>query len=368
MKDIYAERLLARIMGWDDARVQAEQRRLQLLARYKYDEYQRFRPGRRFIESLALWLRQFHTKQEREIAYEFVNNRLVFLSLREFTHLVQMVYPDVIVPEIIDQVSQSSGIPNHKIAAICHHSEFTELQQRSLFLGLSDGAHTDELRRFNPIISNEQIWHAYELSDEKAKDMHAELNKRMKQKGQTFRLIWLLDDFSASGRSYILFDEKEKRYKGKITKVYDKLLGDNNIAKVIDKDAYQVYVVLYVATEKARKYIDENARKYAETKGFRPPIIKVVQCLGDAVSLSDTNSRDAGFISLVDKDEYYDPEAHDDHTKKGGTKDIKRGFAACMLPVVLPHNTPNNSVYLLWGSEHHCVTGLFPRVTRHREF
>ena len=29
---------------------------LQLLADYKYDHYQRFGPGRRFIESLALWL------------------------------------------------------------------------------------------------------------------------------------------------------------------------------------------------------------------------------------------------------------------------------------------------------------------------
>lgn len=368
MKDIYAERLLAQIMGWDEAHVQAEQRRLQLLARYKYDEYQRFRPGRRFIESLALWLRQFRSKSEREAAYEFVINRLVFLSRQELTHLVQMTYPDIIVPEIIDHVSNTCGIPNHRMAEICRHDEFLKLQRRSLFLGLSDGARTDELRRFNPVISNEQIWHAYELSKEKAAGMHKELNKSVKQQNQTFRLIWLLDDFSGSGRSYIRFDDDERCFKGKITKVYEKLLSDSEIAKIIDIEAYQVYVILYVATAKAKQHIEEFSKKFTKEKGFREPIIKVVQCLEDAVSLSGSNPLDKAFLELVDKDEYYDPAAHDDNTKKGGTDDVKRGFANCALPVALAHNTPNNSVYLLWGPEQLSTKGLFPRVTRHKEF
>lgn len=368
MKDIYAERLLAQIMEWDAAQVQAERRRLQLLAQYKYDEYQRFRPGRRFIESLALWLRQFKSKAERHAAYEFVTNRLIFLSRRELTHLVQMVYPDVIRPEIIDHVSRTTNIPNHQVAKICRHQEFLNLQMRSLFLGLSDGARTDELRRFNPVIANEQIWHAYELSDEKAAEMHKDLNERMKQQDQTFRLVWLLDDFSGSGRSYIRLDDDGKTYKGKIKKVYDKLLGDKECSKIIDSEGYQVYVVLYVATAKAKQHIEEYATAFTKEAEFRAPIVKVIHYLEDAVSLNNADPLDKAFLTLVDKDDYYDPTAHDDNTKKGGTTNVKRGFAACALPLVLSHNTPNNSVFLLWGSEQHSMTGLFPRVTRHKEF
>jgi hypothetical protein len=53
------------------------------LARYKYDEYQQYAPGRRFIESLALWLRQLQSEAERRTAYEFVRRRLIFVSTAE---------------------------------------------------------------------------------------------------------------------------------------------------------------------------------------------------------------------------------------------------------------------------------------------
>jgi hypothetical protein len=47
-------------MGWTDPEViGAQVPALQLLADYKYDSYQRFGPGKRFVESLALWLKQF---------------------------------------------------------------------------------------------------------------------------------------------------------------------------------------------------------------------------------------------------------------------------------------------------------------------
>jgi len=59
LKDELAEALLARVMGWDQQKVAQERAVLQDMARYKYDEYHQFAPGQRFIESLALWLRQF---------------------------------------------------------------------------------------------------------------------------------------------------------------------------------------------------------------------------------------------------------------------------------------------------------------------
>jgi hypothetical protein len=68
MRDELAEALLAKVMNWSDEEKARERPVLQDLARYKYDEYQQYAPGRRFIESLALWLRQFETIDERRTA------------------------------------------------------------------------------------------------------------------------------------------------------------------------------------------------------------------------------------------------------------------------------------------------------------
>ena len=76
MRKDLAETLLASIMGWSDASKATERARLESFASYKFDQYQQFSPGRRFIESLALWLGQFDAGDERQVAYDFVRNRL----------------------------------------------------------------------------------------------------------------------------------------------------------------------------------------------------------------------------------------------------------------------------------------------------
>ena len=74
MKDSLAEALLGQVMGWDgtDMTTSNTLLSLQMLSSQKYDDYERFRPGRKFIESLALWLRQFPTVDERRTALTFV--------------------------------------------------------------------------------------------------------------------------------------------------------------------------------------------------------------------------------------------------------------------------------------------------------
>ena len=64
-------------------------------------------------------------------------------------------------------------------------------------------------------------------------------------------------------------------------------------------------------------------------------------------------------------DDYYDNSIEDEHTEKGGSG-LKYGFANCGLPLILSHNTPNNSLALLWA-ETDQVRALFPRVTRHKK-
>ena len=207
MHDHNAAQLLAKVMDWRDLDAPPLfLPTLQLLADYKYDHYQRFGPGRRFVESLALWLDQF-IPEDREAALELVTRRLVYFSDAEFTHLVSTAYPDLIVQERMRLVAEEHDISAHLVGQIARHPRFNELRLKSLYLGLSDGARTNELRRASGgEITNEQIWQAYELSDEKADDMLKELKSSLTDSGfhleqPRFNLIWLLDDFSGSGNT-----------------------------------------------------------------------------------------------------------------------------------------------------------------------
>lgn len=370
MQEENAAKLLAHVMNWGDdlGGVSEALHPLQLLAEYKYDHYQRFAPGKRFIESLALWINQFD-QADREHALAFVQRWLVFFSDEEMSHLVGTAYPDLIVQERMRLVAEEFDIGLHHVIEISRHQRFTDLRLKSLYLGLSDGARTDELRRASDgEISNEQIWQAYELGEEKAEDMIKELKKALLKTGKDlkhplFNLIWLLDDFSGSGNTYIRFDSESNGFKGKVPKIYDRLTkGD-----LVDPQHYEVFLLLYVATRQAIDHIEYWAERFTSEKGYKPLQVRVLCTIEPENSLG--KSPDEGIKALLSNDKYNDPQAADEHFRKGGTDDPKLGFAGCALPLVLSHNTPNNSVFILWGPEHpEKFFGLFPRVSRHREF
>lgn len=368
MRDENAQQLLAEVMGWqDEATVTQNVPNLLLLADYKYDHYQRFAPGKRFIESLALWLNQFD-EGDRATALEFVIKRLVYFSDNELSHLVQTAYPDLIAQERLRLVAEEQNIPQHKVGEISRHRRFRELALKSLYLGLSDGARTNELRRASSgEISNEQIWHAYELGREKEIDMTDELSSSLKLNGfeesnSKFNLIWLLDDFSGSGNTYIRFDEQTSEYKGKIKKVYEQFNGGN----LIDTSHYEVFLLLYVATRQAIDHIEYWAERFTAERGYKSLQIRALCTIEKSASVNAQT--DAALIAVLQNQKYVDSRAADKHFKVGGTDEPTWGFGGCRLPVVLSHNTPNNSLYILWGPEIWNFPGLFPRVSRHREF
>lgn len=368
MRDENAQQLLARVMGWDNsAQVLQYVPVLQLLADYKYDSYQRFGPGKRFIESLALWLDQF-ALEDRQVALRLVIQRLIYFSDRELAHIVEMAYPDVVVQERIQLVAEELGIPDHQVQRIAEHRRFRELQHKSLYLGLSDGARTNELRRSSSgEIGNEQIWQAYELGDDKATDMLEELQRSLRSaqlphEDPKFTHVWLLDDFSGSGNTYIRRDPGSGKFKGKIKKIYERLShGD-----LVDPAHYEVYLLLYIATRQAIDHIEYWSERFAAEHGFKPLKVRVICPIERSAAL--TNDPIPGLMKLIEAADYYDDRASDRHMAVGGTTDGRKGFANCALPLVLSHNTPNNSIYLLWGPENFKFSGLFPRVSRHKEF
>jgi hypothetical protein len=64
------------------------------------------------------------------------------------------------------------------------------------------------------------------------------------------------------------------------------------------------------------------------------------------MDLPVNRARVGDFMSLIDK--YYNPVIETSHTLLGGTN-VRLGFGSGALPLVLEHNTPNNSLALLWA-------------------
>jgi hypothetical protein len=370
MRDILAERLLAKVMKWNPEDVAKEMPDLQALATYKYDEYQQFSPGMRFIESLALWLAQFQTDDERKQAYIFVRSRLVFVSAEEMARLIATSYPDIIRPFLIQQVAHKIRLPEYHVTKIVNSPEFVVLRRQSLFLGLSDGARIDLFRRSHPEISHEQIYQTYEISEGRANNMLKKLEedmgkipgKKYSKEDNRFRMIFLLDDFSGSGHSYLRpKPEAPSEYEGKIARFFQDIHNtESAMTLLFDPSDIHICIVLYMATTQARKHLEtliDEMFGSDETKCT----IRVVHTLQDSIKVNIEN--DKAFMSLIEK--YYDSAIEDEHYLKGRHAKPYLGYDECALPLILSHNCPNNSVPILWFDDNRKFRGLFPRVSRH---
>ena len=371
MKKELAETLLAKTMNWSDAQKASERARLESFASYKYDEYQQFLPGRRFVESLAFWLLQFNKGTEREAAYKFVCQRLIFLSSTELNHLVELTFPTKIRSRLIADAANDSGIAAIRLKAVMASKEYRARLRRTLVLGLSDGARTDQFRRFNPVeISHEQVFHAYDVSNAKADGLVSKLKKDLEQIlveppseiDATFQYVVLLDDFTASGTSYIRKDKKNE-WDGKIPRIIRELEKADGLGGAIAPSGVKVLVVIYVAAEQAVGHIQKRLPKLKFSKGEIK--LEIVHPLSPETKL--VRPRDKAILDLAAKPENFDHAADDEHGAVGGSSN-RWGYANCRLPLVLNHNTPNNSIFLLWAEDVHNVRGLFPRVSRHRKF
>ena len=362
MKDVVAAQLLGSAMCWKDDDIPSDLRAFQVLAGYKYDRYGRFEPGRKFIDSFALWLRQFSTAEEREAAFNFVKDKLIFISDYELGHLARIAFPLHIKPAIRARVGEELGIPPYRVAAIEASDLFRRRLRETLFLGLSDGARIDAFRRSSPEINHEQVYGTYEVRSNRLDKMFVKLCEHLPAEDPTtlrFSSVFLIDDISASGTSLIRWENDAPT--GRLNAFAEQLKADiRQGSKVFAGGKTRVYVLLYIATNQALEHIDEALKKWTDAPWEVKPEVVVIQKLTEAIRVSTASCPE--MAAVIDK--YYDPAIQDEHTDEGKTL-LHYGFASCALPLVLAHNTPNNSIALIWADGSKSMKPLFPRKERH---
>lgn len=358
MKDDLAERVLANVMAWEGPQLAQFAPMLQALAHHKYDEYEGYRPGVKFLESLGLWLAQMEP-DERASAVDFVLSQLVFVSRGELDHAIETVYPDIIKPLLLERTSKESAIAPHRIRLLTSSALFRELQRKTLILGLSDGARLDRLRRFSPELSHEQFYLVPELAVGSAKGMAQKLEEALQKLNlegpALFRQLLLVDDFTGSGAT-LLRQNDDRSWTGKLWKAHNEI--ERLKGEVIANDA-QVCVITYVASQIAQENLAHRLKQ--ANLDWR---LLTVQRLSNELRVLN-----GPMVELCRK--YFDPVLIDEHLRVGGERpDL--GFAGVALPLVLYHNTPNDSISLLWADSSDRSDSLlrrhalFPRRERHQ--
>jgi hypothetical protein len=369
MKPAQARKLIGDLLGWSDAQATQEFHWLDLMARYKFDHYQGYGPGRRFYVSLLRWITQFPIA-DRATAYRLLREQLVFVGQPEMLHLVGLSGP-AIGRAMRRHVADLLQIPAYRVdEEVVAQRRLKLLQARTLYVGVSDGARIDVFRRYNEgAISNEQVVPMAEISVAKWGSLHRKMEERLAAKGfsdETARFEWvcLIDDFTGSAYSSIR-QEADGSWDGKV----GKFVNDNEQRpehKLADGACIQVHH--YMATASARQAIEERCAlisqsfgrlKFRGTFGYVFPASITVQASGDT-----------DLVELLKR--HYDPDIVTSHTNTGEAG-IALGYRDGGLPLVLDHNTPNNSVAVLWARSKQPRDGvpemhpLFPRRQRHMD-
>lgn len=368
MRTSLANQLLRTLVGLDEEEESELVPQLMAMAELKWDSYQGFDAGQRFMESLARWLQGFPDQPTRRRWLGFLLSRLVFVSAAEIDHLIAVTYPDFIRPTVLERAALATGIDSHRKARLMNSSAFKVELRRILVLALSDGARLDVLRR-NSDLSHEQFLPLSEVPEARQGDLLTKLRQALEAHGggvdqPTFNHVLLVDDFYGSGTSLINMDadEAETRLAGKIAKFIEhakSLTAAKGERPALLAEDYRATILLYLASGRAKRHIEQTLADAGLTDRWR---LDVVQVLDDSCSVSDE-------ALLADCDAFWDPVLEDEHKNRAA-----RGYKDCALSVVLHHNAPNNSVSPLWADSIGRLRegfaslerrALFPRYERH---
>ncbi len=378
MNSELANKLLASIMKWEPTKLAVERSVLEFMGSMKYDSYDRYMPGTRFMSSLVQWLNQIEEPEDRDELFSFVKHRLVFISSTQMNYLVDLLYDSIIRPMLLKKATDKLAMPSYKLSNAKVQKEFAIQKRSSLVIGLSDGAHTDILRR-SAGFSNEQVLTNYYPDEKKIKDMLSKLRKDMEKLGsdnQYFQSIYLIDDFTASGKSFVRYEESDNDFHGKLAKIIGELCnlqegaGTTHLSALLnpESDTVELDILFCMATDKARDNIEESLTRYLNAK--KDTLTKKVNCHIRIVQplvkdISNDIRTDGKLNKVLENPKYIIKEYVMTDSYKVGKHDKPHlGFDECALPLVLAHNTPNNSLPILWQDAKE-FRGLFPRISRH---
>lgn len=369
MKETLAKRLVADLMGWKLERATSEFAWLDLMVNYKFDSYQQYGPGHRFYVHLLRWLSQYDMV-DREHIWKLLREQLVYISQDEMHHLVSLTGP-VIEREMRAAIAKRLRLPVYRVDDDPDASRrLTEMQYRTLYVGVSDGARIDVFRRYNEgTVNNEQVVAMIEISASKQAKLKEKLQERLDAINSTapatFEWVCLIDDFTASGTTSIR-DEGNGKWGGKVQRFIEEVNKTRNEAPLITDDAH-IQVHHYLASQAASINVSDLLERFqALLPGIRfiPSFSYVLP--KDVVVAAATHP---DLASLLER--RYDPGIETTHTGR-----VALGYKQCGLPLVLDHNTPNNSVATLWArsdpkaekyDEDNRMSPLFPRRQRHSD-
>ncbi len=386
MINTLALNLVADVMDWDNEVATREYGWLRLVSSMKYDGYSDFRAGVRFLESLVSWLRQFD-KADRPAAYGFVKERLVYISTLEMQRVIETFIPETVTPYLRRSVAAELEIKPYEVWQSADGAKaFKRRLRRCLFVGLSDGSRIDVLRRANAgRLSQEQVIPMMNVDNEKWKSLAVDLKKEQGLDAR-FHDVYLIDDFTASGTTFIRFPDGKPN--GKLYK-FEKIVQEAKarFAEMEEDfplaDGYTLHIHHYISTRQAHDALEERVAEANEklpkksfgstiiTEGMLLPAdLRLAKIDAETRAATPTRPADGPIVDLCGR--YYDEylsKRLEKHGKEAGLIDMKYGYADCALPLILEHNTPNNAIPLLWaetkGELGKAMQPLFFRRDRH---
>jgi hypothetical protein len=232
-------------------------------------------------------------------------------------------------------------------------AEMTRLRRRTLILGLSDGARIDILRHSTVhVLSNEQFVVQTQTDKFKWESLLKDLRKAQPEDADAaFELVVLVDDFTGTGSSFLRYDTEDKRWTGKLCKFLASL--NEALASVpIVREGWQLCIHHYLGTARAAHDIVEREKQaiaeaspHVKLKGHSHYSFGAI--VAEATCIRKDNAGESALVAITQK--YYNSTIETKHTLVGGVKHLGLGYGACGLPLILHHNTPNNSLALLWA-------------------
>jgi hypothetical protein len=285
-------------------------------------------------------------------------------------HLVELFFPETVQWRLVQAAAERARVPKYQIWANREALElYNRLLRQTLFIELSDGARIDVFRRANAgVVNNEQVVTAPRINRAKWDDLLSDLRKDLKDPEARFAFVFLVDDFIASCTTLLRWDEGKECWNGKMLRFWEDV---QDVAQTHFEPDWMLCVHHYLATHHASeiaKFRHEEAlagRRANNLGWFERVKFSYGLILPKTLPVNDVSQYP--FLKLVDS--YYDDSIETKHMKLGG-EDARLGFGKCALPLVLEHNTPNNSLALLWADTtgengKHSMRPLFRRRQRH---